>query len=423
MQTESILSTGKVVARHDEAQRLAALANTRLLDSLPEDTFDRLTRFTASVLRVPVALISLVDRDRQFFKSQCGLTAPWSETRETPLSHSFCKHVVQTSEPLVVRDARMDTSFSANPAVSELGVVAYAGVPLVDTQGCALGSLCAIDRQPRDWAAEELELLRGVAAQVMVEIELRSKAHQLGSDLDKVREIESARQSMTRLTVHDLRTPLTGMLLGLEMLPVLGSLNASQQECLSLCLGSGEMLKGIVNDLLDIEAVGARGAAALTYEACDPVSMATQALDRVKNLATAKAIRLESEIPARLPWFKGDAHKLVRVLVNLLGNAIKFTPRNGCVRLGASVVAESATPYVKFAVSDTGVGIHSSATTRIFDEGFRLNPDARTTESMGLGLTFCKRIVEAHGGSIAVQSVPGKGSTFTVTVPQLPLSA
>src|SRR4028118_1165164 len=129
--------------------RLLALHRTGLLDSPPEACFDRLTRLAAKVLRTPVALVSLVDADRQFFKSCVGLPQPWASARQTPLSRSFCQHVVSAADPLVIADAREHPLVRDNLAVADLGVVAYAGFPLVTGDGHVLGSFCAIDTKPR----------------------------------------------------------------------------------------------------------------------------------------------------------------------------------------------------------------------------------------------------------------------------------
>ena len=147
-----------------DAARLAALRRTALLDTPPEEAFDRLTRLATQVLRVPVALVSLVDGDRQFFKSGVGLHEPLASLRQTPLSHSFCKHTVASGEPLVVSDAREDRLVKDNPAVSELGVIAYAGIPLTTAEGFTLGTFCVVDDRPRAWTEEDIEVLRGLAA-------------------------------------------------------------------------------------------------------------------------------------------------------------------------------------------------------------------------------------------------------------------
>ena len=145
-----------------DSERLATLQRTALLDTPPEEAFDRLTRLATTLLRVPVALVSLVDGDRQFFKSSVGLPEPLASLRQTPLTHSFCKFAVASREPLIVSDARLDPNFVQHPAVSELGLVAYAGIPLISSQGHALGAFCVVDGQPHDWTEEDIEVLRVV---------------------------------------------------------------------------------------------------------------------------------------------------------------------------------------------------------------------------------------------------------------------
>ncbi|MFL5561873.1 MAG: ATP-binding protein [Gemmatimonadaceae bacterium] len=169
--------TERTNVRHaelDDPERLAALRHSALLDTPAEEAFDRLTRLATEILGVPVSLVSLVDGDRQFFKSAIGLPEPWASRRETPLSHSFCQHVVRGVMPLVVNDARLDPILSSNLAVSEIGVVAYAGIPIVDSGGHALGSFCAIDSKPRQWTDHEIRILRELTALVVSEIELRA---------------------------------------------------------------------------------------------------------------------------------------------------------------------------------------------------------------------------------------------------------
>ena len=153
--------------------RLAALAATHLPDSAAEESFDRLTRMVTRLLGVPVALVSLVDDTRQFFKSQQGLEGPVSQQRQTPLSHSFCQHVVIDRAPLIVTDAENDPRVRDNLAVPELGVRAYLGVPLTLASGHVIGSLCAIDTTPHVWSDADLRSLTDVAEIVMSEIRLR----------------------------------------------------------------------------------------------------------------------------------------------------------------------------------------------------------------------------------------------------------
>lgn len=155
--------------------RLDVLRHLALLDSPTEDAFDRMTRLATKFLRAPTALVSIVDENRQFFKSCMGLPEPWASRRETPLSHSFCKHLVVSGKPLVIEDARQHPLFRDNRAIPEIGIVAYLGMPLVTAGGVVLGSFCVIDRVPRAWTADDMETLRDLAATVMTEIELRGE--------------------------------------------------------------------------------------------------------------------------------------------------------------------------------------------------------------------------------------------------------
>jgi len=159
--------------------RLAALAASELMDSATEAAFDRFTRLAATWLRVPVALVSLVDDKRQFFKSAVGLGEPWATRRETPLTHSFCQYGVTTGEPLIVMDAREHPWLRQNSAIAELGAVAYAGVPLVTSEQQVIGMLCAIDSAPRRWSDDDIATLRELGAMVATEIELRGRVRAL----------------------------------------------------------------------------------------------------------------------------------------------------------------------------------------------------------------------------------------------------
>ena len=155
-----------------DPERLRSLAETRLA-ATPDEAFDRFARLVGDLLDVPVALVSLADADHQFFPGEVGLAQPWSAQRQTPLSHSFCQHVVDLGTPMVLADARLHPDLRHNLAVPDLGVVAYAGMPLTDLEGRVLGSLCAIDDKPRDWTAEQLRTLADLAAACSSELRLR----------------------------------------------------------------------------------------------------------------------------------------------------------------------------------------------------------------------------------------------------------
>lgn len=153
--------------------RLTALERTRLLDSPPEEPFDTLARFIARLLDVPVVLLSVVDRQRQFFKAQVGLPEPLRTTRETSITHSFCQWVVTGDDALVVDDARRDVLLATSRATTEMGIVAYAGVPIRVESNETIGSFCAVDMKARHWDALELRALDDVALVVRGLTEVR----------------------------------------------------------------------------------------------------------------------------------------------------------------------------------------------------------------------------------------------------------
>ncbi|MGS2614818.1 SpoIIE family protein phosphatase [Micromonospora sp. LZ34] len=152
--------------------RLRSLDETGLA-AAPDEAFDRFARLVGDLLDVPVALVSLVSADRQFFPGAVGLPEPWGTRRQTPLSHSLCQHVVDLETPMVLPDARLHPRVRDNLAVPDLGVVAYAGMPLTDLQGRVLGALCAIDSKPRDWTPGQLRTLADLAAACSSELRLR----------------------------------------------------------------------------------------------------------------------------------------------------------------------------------------------------------------------------------------------------------
>jgi GAF domain-containing protein len=159
--------------------RLMALNQSGLLDSPPEEAFDRFTRLASHILRARTALLSLVDEHRQFFKSAQGLGEPWATQRATPLTHSICKHVVANGTGVVLPDARVDRVVGGSPAIDALHLVAYAGMPIRSSDGHVLGALCVMDDKPREWTTGELDALRDLADCVTEVIVLRTEINGL----------------------------------------------------------------------------------------------------------------------------------------------------------------------------------------------------------------------------------------------------
>ncbi|WP_406146824.1 GAF domain-containing SpoIIE family protein phosphatase [Streptomyces sp. NBC_01012] len=166
-----------------ELERLEALRLAGLSASA-DPGMDRFARLVTRLLRVPVSLVSLLESDRQVFPGMVGLAEPWAGQRATPLSHSFCQHVVIDGRPLILRDTREHPRTCASLAIPDLQVIAYAGMPLTDADGHVLGSLCAIDHEPREWSAEELQDLEDLTTACSVEMQLRIATERIRQDRD-----------------------------------------------------------------------------------------------------------------------------------------------------------------------------------------------------------------------------------------------
>jgi diguanylate cyclase (GGDEF)-like protein len=199
-------ATDALHARLTSPTRLAALRASGLLDGAANPVLDRLSRLVTTLLGVPVALVSLVDDRRQHFAGLAGLGGWAGEERGTPLSHSFCQHVVASDATLLVGDASAHPLVRENLAFTELGVMAYAGVPLRTAEGETLGALCAIDTAPCRWRPEHVAVLEDLAAAAMAEIELRSTSHALVATQDRLLAAHE------RLREQSVRDELTGLL-------------------------------------------------------------------------------------------------------------------------------------------------------------------------------------------------------------------
>jgi GAF domain-containing protein len=160
----------------NEKERLAELDGLNLLDTPREANFDHVTERLTKLFKVPIALITLVDKNRQWFKSQTGLPADLAEARSTSRDVSLCGHVVASDEVLIVRDLARDPRFANNPFVKERGLRFYAGVPLRGPNGLPIGSLCILDMKPHDMTGQEQELLKMIGDDVMDEIKRRPVA-------------------------------------------------------------------------------------------------------------------------------------------------------------------------------------------------------------------------------------------------------
>jgi signal transduction histidine kinase len=231
----------------------------------------------------------------------------------------------------------------------------------------------------------------------------------------RLQELEALRDDLTNMIVHDLRTPLTAIMTAMQTLDVVGEVNSGQREVLTIAVDSADSLLWKINSLLDVEKLES-GNMVLDLSLVSLPELIEAAVNQVLPLSKAKDLELIQEIAPDLPWLYADEGTLERILVNLIGNAIKFTSRGGKVTLQVHAGPEGKS--VDFSVHDTGEGIPAEAHQRIFEKFGQV--ESRTggrKMSTGLGLTFCKLAVEAHGGHIEVESVIGEGSTFSFSIP------
>ena len=194
----------------DNTQRLAALRATGLLDSPEEERFDRITRLARRMLNAPMALLTIIDDTRQFFKSQSGLPVDLAAARETPLSHAICKHVVESEAPLIVDSTTEDPLLSDNGAVIDLNVKAYAGYPLKTDTGVVIGSFCVLDTERRAWSEDDRQGLEDLAAMVMTEIGLRVA-------LDEERRLRQEKDEIARTLQAALLPPILPLIEGVAL--------------------------------------------------------------------------------------------------------------------------------------------------------------------------------------------------------------
>jgi signal transduction histidine kinase len=214
---------------------------------------------------------------------------------------------------------------------------------------------------------------------------------------------------------HKLRTPLNAIIGFSELLQqdFTGPLTPTQREYVKDIFDSGLHLLHLVNDILDLSKIDA-GRLDLQFERVALASIVDSVRATVQTLAAKRAVALDFELPADLPEIEADPLRMRQVLYNLLSNAIKFTPANGQVRLSANAGAA----LLHIVVSDTGIGIAAQDIPRLFNEFERIAaPKGEQQEGTGLGLALTRRLVQAHGGNVAVDSTPGKGSNFIVILP------
>ncbi|NNE09142.1 MAG: GAF domain-containing sensor histidine kinase [Gemmatimonadetes bacterium] len=412
----------------NEEARLAALKSYEILDTDPEEAFDDLTTVAARVCGTPIALVSLIDADRQWFKSRVGLGAT-----ETPRKYAFCSHaILQPGKPLVVEDAKLDPRFHDNPLVTgDPNVIFYAGAPLVSPDGMPLGTLCVIDNEPRAIDEESLETLMSLARATVRQFELRKTCIDLrvvSQNLAAANEnLEKRNDEIRRFyqtLSHELKTPLTVVreCMSLAFDGLLGTVNPDQRELLGTGVENCDRLARSVNDLLDLARLESCKFK-LVRKPVPAAGLHRSAVAGLDTIVERAGLKFVTEADESLPALMADKDRVVQVIHNLIRNAIKFTPPGGTITVGARRGPDDH-DSVEFSVSDTGRGIPANDQERIFDRLYQCEEDdCATRQGLGLGLHVSREIVRLHGGELSVESVEGEGSTFRFTLRAVDVAA
>ena len=391
----------------NEAERLAELLGYAILDSEAEQAYDDITLLASQICETPIALVSLVDRERQWFKSRVGLDAT-----ETHRDLAFCAHAITTpTELFVVDDASADLRFSGNPLVTDdPNIRFYAGAPLTTSSGNAMGTLCVIDRVPRELESGQLDSLRALARMVVAQLELR-QARDIAETADRNKLLFLANMS------HEIRTPLNAIL-GLSELigdETFGPVGDNRyREYANDINASGEHLLELMNDILDLSRIEAHERR-LDEGVVDLVEGVGTVVRMLASRAGEKEIELIQEFGQTLPSVRVDARRIRQVVLNLVTNAIKFTPRGGSVVIAAGI--DPSDGAVEISVTDSGIGMTAEDIETALTAFGQIDNDVTTEIGSGLGLPICKRLVEGHEGTLELQSEPGVGTTAVVRLP------
>lgn len=395
----------------NELQRLAALKRYNILDTLPDDAFDDATKLVAYICGVPIAHISFIDENRQWFKSEIGIGVS-----EVPREISFCQYTILDSKMTEINDTLLNDRFKDDPNVTGgFNIRFYAGVPLTTPDGYNIGTLCAIDHEAKVLNENQRNALSIVAKHVITSLELSTKNNQLYTQRKIAERAVLARDSFLANMSHEIRTPLNAII-GFTDLLAQTELDDSQRDYIGNVQIAGENLLLIVNDILDLSKMESGN---LPIES-EPFNL-KKTLRHVYSLLKVKVqkeVEFNLFLDAELPdMVIGDQGRLNQILVNLIGNALKFT-NEGEVTVSVKKIEETEDSYsFKFSIKDTGIGIAKDKLETIF-ERFTQGEESttRTFGGTGLGLNIVKQLVELQKGEVHVKSTLNRGSEFFFTL-------
>ncbi|MBT0608932.1 sensor histidine kinase [Aequorivita echinoideorum] len=387
----------------NESERLAELKKYNLLDTLSEDDFDNITKLIATICEVPISLITLLDKDRNFFKSHYGL-----DFNQSPRELSFCGHAINSdAEIFVIEDARKDGRFHDNPLVWDIDAIFYAGVPLINSSGFVLGTLCVFDHAPRKLNDVQISALKALAKQVTNLFELRKKNSLLMEFQTELQNRNERLIKFAHLVSHDLKSPLANITSLTQLLREENeNLTDESQEYLTYIEESSSTLKNYINGILKF------------YKSDELLGASKEDIYLKDFFEELKEILIVDDIEFIYPTEgilkKVNKSALMQIFINLIDNSLKYNMNQK--RLVA-VTYISEPEYHKFSIRDNGMGIDMGVQEEIFSL-FKTTgvKDRNGNEGTGIGLATVKSLVSKLQGQISLESEPGKGSIFTFTV-------
>ncbi|KAB8033625.1 GAF domain-containing hybrid sensor histidine kinase/response regulator [Fluviispira multicolorata] len=388
----------------DEKARLVKLLNYQVLDSASEQDFDDLTFLASYICKSSIALISLVDQNRQWFKSKVGLDAS-----ETPRDIAFCSHAILKKEVFIVPDSSKDERFHDNPLVVGAPFVRfYAGAPLQTSSGHRLGTLCVIDHFPRNLTLEQIISLQTLARQVISQLELRLSAANSETSI-------KTKTTFFANISHEIRTPLNGII-GMTNLLLDSVIKPTNIQRLKIIQNCSNSLLDLINEVLDFSKLEV-DKVELEMKCFFLHAMVKDIVELLNVRASEKGIILSYNYDPEAPdAVIGDSMRIKQILMNLVSNAIKFTEK-GRIDISSQIIKiKEKKIKIQFSVKDSGIGIPEEVMNKLFVSFSQV--DASTTRKFGgtgLGLAISKGLCEKMGGSIWVESKVNEGSIFSFT--------
>lgn len=391
----------------NERERLASLEEAKILNTPSEIEFDNITSLASFICKTPVSLISLVGKDKQWFKSKHG-----TDLCDSDREFSFCSHAILEPEELMeIKDTRLDSRFKDNPFSTspEAPIIYYAGVPLLDHKGFALGTLCVIDHQPNQLDQEQKDALKALAKQVEVLFELREKNRYLEKIKKELNDHNTVLKEFAGLVSHDMKMPLANMIITADILKAkfADKLGNEGKKYLNNLKQAGLKLSEYISGLL------------MHYESDNISNLLVQEFDLHDLLEEIIDIlnitdNVEINLPEENIILKSNRAALEQVFLNLLSNSLKYNDNEQIV---IDFDFREEPEFYIFSIKDNGIGIPQDKQEEIFKIFTTLAvTDRKGNKGNGIGLSTVKRLITNLGGKITVRSNNGNGTLFEFSV-------